>query len=96
MGEQCEKLEKLGFIRRSSQSHHASATMVVGKKDEDGNYTDFKKCGDYIPLNVETHLDRYQLPFIESIFKDMKGAKIFNKLDLRSGYYHMAIYEAGR
>ena len=46
----CSKLEKLGFIRRSPQSQYASATVVVRKKDEEGNYTDFQ-CGDYRPLN---------------------------------------------
>ena len=96
VGEQCEKLEKLGFIRRSSQSKYASATVVVRKKDEDGNYTDFRKCGDYRPLNLETDLDRYQLPLIESIFNDMKGAKLFSKLDLRSGYHQMSVLEADR
>ena len=79
-----EKLEKLGYIRKSDQSQYASATVVVRKKDEEGNYTDFRKCGDYRPLNAKTTLDRYQLPLIESIFNDMRGAKIFSKLDLRA------------
>ena len=93
MGEQREKLEKLGFIRKSYPSHYASATVVVKKKNEDGVYTDLRKCGDYRPLNLETNLDRYQMPFIESIFNDIKGAQIFRKLDLRSGYHQMALRE---
>ena len=66
------------------------------KKNENGEYTDFRKCGDYRPLNLETDLDQYQLPLIESIFNDMKGAKIFSKLDLRSGYHQMALLEVDR
>ena len=89
VGEQCENLFKLGFIRRSDQSKYASATVVVRKKDENGDYTDLRKCGDYRPLNLETKIDRYQLPLIKAIFNDMKGAKIFTKLDLRSGYHQM-------
>ena len=54
VGEQCTKLEKMGFIRKSYQSHYASATVVVRKKDENGEYTDFPKCADYRPLNLET------------------------------------------
>ena len=96
VGEQCAKLEKMGFIRKSHQSNYASATVVVRKKDENGEYTDLRKCGDYRPLNLETDLDRYQLPLIESIFNDMKGAQIFSKLDLRSGYHQMALLEADR
>ena len=96
VGEQCEKLEKLGFIRKSEQSHYASATVVVRKKNENGDYTDFRKCGDYRPINSETDLDRYQLPLIDTIFNEMKGAKIFSKLDLRSGYHQMGLRECDR
>ena len=88
---QCRKLEALGFIQRSTQSTYASATVVVRKKDEAGNYTDFRQCGDYRPLNMETTLDRYPLPCIEDIFNQMGGATIFSKLDLRSGYHQMPV-----
>ena len=47
---QCEKLAALGFIQQSKQSNYASATVVVRKKDEHGNYTDFRQCGDYRPF----------------------------------------------
>ena len=70
--------------------------MVVKKKDNEGNYTDFRKCGDYRPINALTPLDKYTLPLIEDIFDDMKGAKIFNKLDLRSGYHQMPLVEEDR
>ena len=70
--------------------------MVVKKKDDEGNYTDFRKCGDYRPINALTPLDTYALPFIEDIFDDMKGAKIFSKLDLRSGYHQMPLLEKDR
>ena len=65
---QCKKLEAPGFIQQSTQSTYASATVVVRKKDLEGNYTDFRQCGDYRPLNVETTMDRYPLPNIEDIF----------------------------
>ena len=69
---------------------------MVRKKDDKGIYTEFRKCGDYRPLNAETTLDRYQLLLIESIFNDMKGAQIFSKLDLRSGYHQMGLREEDR
>ena len=70
--------------------------MVVRKKDEMGNYTDFHHCGDSRPLNQETALDRYPLPSIEDIFNQMGGATIFSKQDLRSGYYQMPLREEDR
>ena len=93
---QSDKLGKLGFIRRSNQSKYASSTVVVRKKDEEGNYTNLRKCGGYRPLNLDTNLDRYQLPLIETIFNEMKGAKIFTKLDLRSRYHQMPLRESDR
>ena len=90
---QCDKLERLGFIRRSKQSKYASATVVVRKKDVEGNYIDFRQCGDYHPFNMETTLDRYPLPGIEEIFNKMGGATVFSKLDLRSGYHQMPLRE---
>ena len=88
---QCKKLETLGFIQRSSQLAYASATVVARKKDAEGNYTDFRQCGDYRSLNMETTLDRHPLLGIEDIFNQMGGATIFSKLDLRSGYHQMPV-----
>ena len=70
---------------------YAFATVVVRKKDAEGNYIDFRQCGDYRPLNLETTLDRYPLPGIEDIFNAMGGVTIFSKLDLRSGYHQMPL-----
>ena len=48
-------------MRKSVQTKYASATVVVKKKDDEGNYTDFRKCGDYWPINALTPLDKYPL-----------------------------------
>ena len=89
----CQKLLSLGMIRKSKQTKYASSTVVVRIKDEEGNYTDFRQCGDYRPLNGHTELHRYQLPNIEDIFRDMQNASMFSKLDLRQGYYQVPITE---
>ena len=64
-GKHCEELEKLGMIRSSKQNKYASPTVVVKKKDEAGEYTDYRQCGDYRPINSHTPLDRYPLPRID-------------------------------
>ena len=89
----CQKLLSLGMIRKSKQTKYASSTVVVRIKDEEGNYTDFRQCGDYRPLNGHTELDRYQLPNIEYVFQDMQNASMFSKLDLRQGYHQVPIAE---
>ena len=46
VGANCEKLAKQGLIRVSEQTKYAAATMVVRKRDENGDYTDLRHCGD--------------------------------------------------
>jgi hypothetical protein len=41
---------------------------------------------DYRSLNEVTIKNKYTLPRIEELFDQMRGAKVFSKLDLRSGY----------
>jgi len=57
----CEELEKLGMIFPSEQSKYASATLLVKKKDEKGEYTKSRICGDYRPINKATIRDKYRV-----------------------------------
>jgi hypothetical protein len=46
---------------------------------------------DYRPLNDVTVKDKYPLPRIEDLFDQMRGARVFSKIDLQSGYHQMKI-----
>jgi hypothetical protein len=48
-------------------------------------------CVDYKSLNDVTVKNMYPLPHIEDLFDQMRGAKVFSKIDLRSGYHQMKI-----
>jgi hypothetical protein len=48
-------------------------------------------CVDYRSLNDVTVKNKYLLPRIEDLFYQMRGAKLFSKNDLRSGYHQMKI-----
>ena len=48
-------------------------------------------CIDYRQLNKVTVKNRYLLPWIDDLFDQLKGAKVFSKIYLRSKYYHMRI-----
>jgi hypothetical protein len=46
---------------------------------------------DYRSLNDATIKNKYPLPCIEDLFNQMRGARVFSKIDLRSGYHQMKI-----
>jgi hypothetical protein len=48
-------------------------------------------CVDYRSLNDVTLKNKYPLPRIEDLFDQMRGARVFSKIDLRSGYHQMGI-----
>jgi hypothetical protein len=53
-----------------------------------------RMCVDYRSLNDVTIKNKYPLPRIEDLFDQMKGASIFSKIDLRSGYHRLKIRES--
>ncbi|KAK3124892.1 hypothetical protein QOZ80_7BG0595680 [Eleusine coracana subsp. coracana] len=79
-----EMLEK-GFIRPSS-SPWGAPVLFVEKKDKTQ-----RMCVDYRSLNDVTIKNKYPLPWIEDLFDQMKGACVFSKIDLRSGYHQLRI-----
>jgi hypothetical protein len=82
---QIEELLEKGFIRPSSSPWGAPVLFVSNK---DGSR---RMRVDYRSLNEVTIKNKCPLPRIEDLFDQMKGAKIFLKIDLRSGYHQLKI-----
>jgi hypothetical protein len=82
---QIKELLEMGFICPSS-SPWAAPVIFVEKKD--GTQ---RMCVDYQLLNEVTIKNKYPLPRIEDLFDQMRGAKVFSKIDSCSGYHQMRI-----
>jgi hypothetical protein len=82
---QLTELQEAGYIHPSSSSWGASVLFVQKK---DGSQ---RMCVDYRSLNDATVRNKYSLPRIEDLFDQMRGARVFSKIDLRSGYHQMKI-----
>jgi hypothetical protein len=74
-----------GFIQPSSSPWGCPA-IFVKKKDQT-----LQMCMDYRPLNEVAIKNKYPLPRIDILFDQHTGARVFSKIDLRSGYHQIRI-----
>nr|GEY37862.1 hypothetical protein [Tanacetum cinerariifolium] len=89
MQELSEKLQELqdnGFIWPSHSPSGAPVLFV--KKD-----SSFCICIDYRELNKLTIKNRYPLLKIDDLFDQLQGSCYFSKIDLRSSYSQLRVYE---
>jgi hypothetical protein len=82
---QIDELLEKGYIRPST-SPWAAPVLFVEKKDDTK-----RMCIDYRALNEVTVKNKYPLPRIEDLFDQLRGANVFSKIDLRSGYHQLRI-----
>ena len=50
-------------------------------------------CIDYWQLNRVTIKNRYLLPRIDDLFDQLRGAWVYSKIDLRTGYHQLRVRE---
>ena len=77
-----ELLDK-GFLRPST-SPWGAPVLFAKKKDKT-----LRLCIDYRQLNRATIKNRYPLPRIDDLFNQLRGARVYSKIDLRTGYHQL-------
>jgi hypothetical protein len=82
---QIDELLEKGYIRPST-SPWAAPMLFVEKKDGTK-----RMYIDYRSLNEVTIKNKYPVPRIEDMFDQLRGASMFSKIDLRSGYHQLKI-----
>ena len=104
--EEIETLEHAGVITKS-MSPWASPIVVVPKKSQPGEPPKKRLCIDFRKISnlqqtVITEgkskgcLSLVPLPKIDEMYAKLKGVKFFSMIDLRSGYYHIALGKDSR
>ncbi|GKB10460.1 Orf y, partial [Tanacetum coccineum] len=84
---------------RPSKSRHQTMAMIVNSRTTIDPVTGKEIKGkermvfNYKSLNDNTYKDQYSLPGINTIIKKVRGAEIFSKFDLKSGFHQVSMDE---
>ena len=84
---QLQELLDKGFIKPST-SPWGAPVLFAKKKDKT-----LRLCIDYRQLNRVTIKNRYPLPRIDDLFDQLRGARVYSKIDLRNGYHQLRVRE---
>ena len=85
---QIQELLGKGFIRLNT-SPCGAPVLFAKKKDKT-----LRLCIDHTQLNKVTIKNRYPLLRIDDLFDQLRGAQVYFKIDLRTGYHRLRVREA--
>ena len=69
-----------------SSSEWAAQLVIVPKRNDKGEVSGWRICGDYRNLNAVTKADAEPLPLMQTVFDQLNGMRYFSKLDLLKGF----------
>jgi hypothetical protein len=80
---QIDVLVDLGKIKPNSSEYACWVTLPM-KKDGSRRF-----CGNYRPLNAQTHRDSFPMPLVEDVISQLGNSSWFTTLDLQSGFWQI-------
>ena len=86
---QLQELLDKGFMKPST-SPWGAPVLFAKKKGKS-----LRLCIDYRQLNKVMIQNRYLLPRIDDLFDQLRGARVYFKIDLRTSYHQLKVRETG-
>ena len=88
--QELEKMEENGIIKKVTQATEWVSSMVAAEKK---NTDELRICIDPRDLNQALMRPHHALKTVDDILSDVSGAKVFSKLDAKSGFWHIRLDE---
>ncbi len=89
--EEIKLMDRMGIWEPVNPSEWAHPMVSVPKPSGGVRITT-----DLTALNKNVIPEKHPLPRIKDLFLKLNGAKVFSKLDLRKGYYHIPLEKESR
>lgn len=95
LNEMIEDYENQGIIEKCD-SNFNSPVILVAKKDDKGEKTDFRFVVDFRKLNEITEEQNFPIPLIDEIFDEMTGCEYFTTMDIKGAFHQIELAEESR